>query len=397
MAEIIEGIIWNNVSRNLNDLTPYEYNPRKISKADLKLLRKNIEDVGYHHRIAVDTDNTIIAGHQRWDVLKQLGFESAEVLVPSQKLTPEQFQQVNITDNVSNGDWVQEMLNDHFNRGDLIEWGMKEEQLLTIQELDPKVGLTDDDSIPEVIEPISKLGDLYELGEHRLLCGDSTNITDVERLMGGDLADMVFTDPPYNVDYEGNTADKLKIQNDAMGDDEFVKFLNDAFTSYFMVMKKTASIYVCHASTKQIIFQQALESAGFSVRNQIVWAKNHFSWGLGRYKYKHEPIFYCHFEGESDAWYGDKTATTLWEVARPAANKVHPTMKPIELIEIALLNSSKQGDLILDLFGGSGSTLVASHKRNRKCYTMELDPIYVDVIVKRWEEYAGLKANLVSQ
>jgi len=232
------------------------------------------------------------------------------------------------------------------------------------------------------------------LGEPRVLCGDATDLESVRRLMAGEQADLVFTDPPYNVDYEGYTNEKLTIQGDRMKPEEFRRFLHESFAAYRAVVKPGASLYVCHASSVQREFQDALEAAGFEVRCQIIWAKNTFAWGFGRYKFQHEPIFYCHLAGESDAWYGDKSQSTLWQEKKPAANRLHPTMKPVELIERALLNSSKGGDIVVDLFGGSGSTLIACERRNRNARLMELDPRYADVICRRWQEYTGQQAVL---
>src|SRR5450631_860772 len=212
--------------------------------------------------------------------------------------------------------------------------------------------------------------------------------------MAGEAADLVFTDPPFNVDYEGYTEKRLKIQGDRMSDADFKRFLEGAFRSCRAAIKPGASLYVCHSSSSQREFQNALESAGLEVRCQIIWAKNTFAWGFGRYKFQHEPIFYCHVAGQSDAWYGDKTQSTLWQEKKPAANRLHPTMKPVELIERALLNSSKAGDLVVDFFGGSGSTLIACERCNRKARLMEIDPRYVDVIVRRWQEYTGREATL---
>jgi DNA modification methylase len=212
--------------------------------------------------------------------------------------------------------------------------------------------------------------------------------------MAGDAADLIFTDPPYNVDYEGYTEDHLKIKGDRMADGQFKQFLEATFRSCRSVVKPGASLYVCHSSSWQREFQNALEAAGFAVRCQIIWAKNTFAWGFGRYKFQHEPMFYCHVAGEKDSWYGNKSQSTLWEEKKPAANRLHPTMKPVELIERALLNSSKAGDVVADLFGGSGSTLVACERRNRKSRLMELDPCYADVICQRYSDYVGRPAVL---
>ena len=230
--------------------------------------------------------------------------------------------------------------------------------------------------------------------QHRVLAGDSTSLDATQRLCGATKANLVFTDPPYNVDYEGYTEEKLKIEGDKMDDEKFKVFLADVFTSYRKVVDAGTSMYVCHPSSLQREFQEAIETAGFAVRTQIIWAKNTFAWGFARYKFQHEPIFYCHLKGASDPWYGDKSQSTLWEVKKPAANRLHPTMKPIELIERALLNSSQPGDVVLDLFGGSGSTLIACQKNGRSALLMELDPKYVDVIVTRWQEFAGKQATL---
>src|SRR5579863_5197559 len=212
------------------------------------------------------------------------------------------------------------------------------------------------------------------------------------RLMADDTADLIFIDPPYNVDYEGYTQERLKIKGDRMSDAEFKLFLAAAFGSCRAIVKPGASLYVCHSSSWQRESQDALEAAGFEVRCQIIWAKNTFAWGFGRYKFQHEPIFYCHVAGQKDPWYGDKSQSTLWEEKKPSANRLHPTMKPVELIERALTNSSKAGDLVLDPTAGSGSTLIACEKAGRIANLAEIDPKYVDVIVTRWEQFTGRKA-----
>ena len=258
-------------------------------------------------------------------------------------------------------------------------------------------GLTDEDSVPELPQtPVSVTGDLWILGDHRLVVGDATKDADVAKLMAGEAADLVCIDPPYNVDYEGYTEEKLTIKGDRMSDAEFKQFLAAAFGSCRAIVKPGASLYVCHSSSWQREFQDALEAAGFEVRCQIIWAKNTFAWGFGRYKFQHEPIFYAHVSGEKDPWYGDKSQSTLWEEKKPAANRIHPTAKPVELIERALLNSSKSGDIVADLFGGSGTTLIACERRNRKARLMEIDPKYADCIVQRYQEYTGKHAVLDS-
>jgi DNA modification methylase len=253
----------------------------------------------------------------------------------------------------------------------------------------------DENAVPDPPEdPVSQAGDLYLLGDHRLLMGDATNHSDVMRLLAGECADLVFTDPPYNVDYEGYTEDRLTIIGDSMSETDFKEFLAKAFRACASAMKPSASMYVCHASCWQREFQNAIEAAGFKVRSQVMWVKNTFGWGFARYKFQHEPMFYCHFAGHTDEWYGDRRQTTVWQEDKPFANRLHPTMKPVELIERALINSSKVGDIVLDLFGGSGSTLIGCERLRRKARLMEIDPKYADVIVQRWQDQTGKKAIL---
>jgi DNA modification methylase len=277
--------------------------------------------------------------------------------------------------------------------------GFEDEELARLLAAQDAVeGLTDEDAVPELPEsPTSRAGDLWVLGEHKLLLGDATKHSDVVRLMAGDVADLVFTDPPYNVDYEGYTEQKLKIKGDRMSDADFKQFLEAAFRGVRTAVKPGASLYVCHSSSWQREFQSALEAAGFAVRCQTIWAKNTFAWGFGRYKFRHEPLFYGHVAGQKDPWYGDKTQSTLWEEkSRPRIGfiRIHPTAKPVELIEHALLNSSKTGDIVADLFGGSGSTLIACERRGRRARLMEIDPKYADCIVRRFQEYSGKSAVL---
>jgi DNA modification methylase len=226
------------------------------------------------------------------------------------------------------------------------------------------------------------------------LCGDATLKADRDRLMGDQRADLGVTDPPYNVAYEGYTEERLTMPGDRMSQEQFRQFLAGAFDGYGAILQPGASLYVCHASSWQRDFQSALEQAGFAIRCQIIWAKSHFAWGFGRYKYQHEPIFYCHLAGQQDRWYGDKSQSTLWEAGKPAANRDHPTAKPVELIERAIRNSSQRGELVADLFGGSGTTLIACQRLGRKSRLMEIDPQYTDVIIRRYQQFAGQKAVL---
>ena len=386
----------------IDRLIPWVRNPRTHSDAQVSEIAASIEAFGFNNPILVDTKAGIIAGHGRLLAAQKLGLTEIPVIVLDH-LTEAQKRAYIIADNqlAINAGWNEDLLRaelaalqaEDFDVGVI---GFEDEELARLLAAqDATEGLTDEDAVPALPEtPTSALGDLWVLGTHKLLVGDATLPANVERLMAGDAADLIFTDLPYNVDYEGYTKEHLKIKGDRMSAAEFKQFLESAFRSCRTAVKPGASLYICHSSSWQREFQNALEAAGFQVRCQIIWAKNTFAWGFGRYKFQHEPIFYLHVTGEKDAWYGNKSQSTLWQENKPAANRLHPTMKPVELIERALLNSCKAGDLVADLFGGSGSTLIACERRNRKARLMELDPKYADVIAQRWQEYTGKQAKL---
>jgi DNA modification methylase len=361
----------------------------------------SIREFGFNNPVLVDTAAGIIAGHGRLLAARKLALAEVPVIVLDH-LSEAQKRAYILADNrlAELAGWDDEMLRLELEAlkeldFDFTVTGFDEAELgRLLAEQAAQQGLTDEDDCPEVQEDVvSAPGDLWLLGDHRLLVGDSTKRDDVARLMAGESADAVFTDPPYNVDYEGYTEERLKIAGDKMTAGQFQQFLGAVFSNYRSLMKPGASIYVCHSSSWQREFQNAIEAAGLAVRCQIIWAKNTFAWGFGRYKFQHEPIFYCHVADQSDAWYGDKSQSTLWHENKPAANRLHPTMKPVELVERALLNSSKAGDVVVDLFGGSGTTMIAAERRNRKARLMELDPKYADVIVRRWQEYTGQVAT----
>ena len=245
-------------------------------------------------------------------------------------------------------------------------------------------------------EPKAKLGDIYQLGNHRLMCGDSTKLEDVKALMNGVQADMLLTDPPYNVNYEGNTKDKLKIKNDNMDDANFRKFLVDAFRNADAVMKKGAVFYIWHADTEGYNFRGACRDSEWKVRQCLIWRKNAMVMGRQDYHWKHEPCLYGWKEGASHLWAADRKQTTVLEFDKPLRNDMHPTMKPITLFDYQIKNNTKGDDIVLDLFGGSGTTIMACEQNGRKGYLMEFDPKYVDVIIDRWEQYTGEKAVLLN-
>jgi DNA modification methylase len=383
-------------------LIPWAKNPRTHSNAQVAQIAASIAEFGFNNPILVGTKAGIIAGHGRLLAAQKLGLEEVPVIVLDH-LSEAQKRAYIIADNqlALNAGWDEDLLRAELaalqaEDFDLNLIGFEDDELARLLATqDAAEGLTDEDAVPELPQsPVSVTGDLWVLGDHKLLVGDATKQADVDRLMPGTYADLVFTDPPYNVDYEGYTEDHLKIRGDRMSAAEFKQFLENAFQAYRTVAKPGASLYVCHSSSWQREFQNALESAGFEVRCQIIWAKNTFAWGFGRYKFQHEPIFYAHVAQQKDPWYGDKSQSTLWEEKKPAANRIHPTAKPVELVERALLNSSKAGDIVADLFGGSGSTLIGCERRGRKARLMEIDPKYADCIVQRYQEYTGKEAVL---
>ena len=365
----------------LDRLIPFARNPRTHSDAQVAQIAASIDEFGFNNPILVDTKAGIIAGHGRLLAARKLGLKEVPVIVLDH-LSEAQKRAYIIADNklAENAGWDDDLLRSELaalqeESFDISVIGFDDEELARLLAAqDATEGLTDEDAVPPLPEnPVSHTGDLWILGDHKLLVGDATNQGDVAKLMAGDAADLVFTDPPYNVDYEGYTEQHLKIKGDRMSDSEFKRFLEAAFRSCRSVVKSGASLYVCHSSSWQREFQNALESAGFEVRCQIIWAKNTFAWGFGRYKFQHEPIFYAHVAQQKDPWYGDKSQSTLCEEKKPAANRIHPTAKPVELIERALVNSSKAGDIIADPFGGSGSTLIGCERRGRRARMMEID------------------------
>jgi DNA modification methylase len=386
---------------SIDRFVPYARNPRKNDDA-VDRMSASIREFGFKIPVLARNDGEVVDGHLRLKAARKLGISEIPVIL-CDEWTDAQVKAFRLMVNRSVGwaEWDEELLGLELLelKGldfDLDLTGFDSKELdAYLAGIDLGAGLTDEDAAPELPEyPVSRLGDLWVLGRHRVLCGDARKSDDIDRLMAGEKADLVFTDPPYNVDYTGYTKDKLTIQGDCMSKAEFSRFLATTLEQYRRIIKPGASLYICHASSVQRAFEEAIEAAGFDIRCQLIWAKNTFAWGFGRYKFQHEPIFYCHVAGQKDAWYGDKSQSTLWQEKKPAANRFHPTTKPVELIERALVNSSKAGDCVGDLFGGSGSTLIACEHRDRHARLMEIDPRYADVIVRRWQDYTGRAAQL---
>lgn len=384
----------NIIEMKIGDIIPYEKNPRKNDEA-VKYVAESIKQFGFKVPIVIDKNNVIVAGHTRYKASKKLGLKEVPCIV-ADDLTEEQIKAYRLADNkvAELAEWDFDLLGEELDGIldiDMCDFGfeaLEDEEEAEVVEDDFEVEL------PE--EPRAKLGDVYQLGNHRLMCGDSTSITDVEKLMGGDLADMLLTDPPYNVDYEGKTKDKLKIENDKMDNDNFRQFLIDAFSNADMVMKAGAVFYIWHADSEGYNFRGACFDVGWKVRQCLIWNKNSMVMGRQDYHWKHEPCLYGWKDGAGHLWASDRKQTTVISFDRPTRNDLHPTMKPVPLFDYQIKNNTKGEDIVLDLFGGSGTTIMACEQNERRAYTMEFDPRYVDVIINRWEQFTGRKAVLLN-
>jgi len=405
------------------ELSGADYNPRLWLESDVKNLKESIKRFGIVDPIIVNSaperKNVIIGGHFRFRIAKEMGYATVPVVyldIPDIKKEME----LNVRLNKNTGRWDAELLA-NFDDLMLQDIGFESNELDRIFKLRDNAN---DDDVPAVpVEPKAKPGEIYRLGQNRIMCGDSTKPEDVARLMAGAQAALVFTDPPYNVNYSGRGEETSnKIENDNMDADSFREFLKAAFRNYHAVMKDTAALYCCYASRTHREFEDSLNASGFEVRNQIIWVKIVASMGWGDYRWKHEPMFYCHKRGGSLEFYGDRSQytewteektdeellkmmkamirkeengnSTVWRFNRDTGYR-HPTQKPVDLVTKAIVNSSKRGDIVLDLFMGGGSTLIAAEKTSRIAYGMELDPKYIDVIIDRWEKHTEMKAERI--
>lgn len=379
----------------LKNLKPYENNPRKNDDA-VKYVAESIKEFGFKVPIVIDKNNVIVAGHTGYKAAKKLKMSEVPCII-ADDLTDEQIKAFRLADNkvAEKAEWDFDLLNAELD--DIIDLDMElfgfEDALQDYAE----EAVEDEFEVELPPEPKSKLGDIYQLGNNRLMCGDSTVLKDVEKLMGGEQADMLLTDPPYNVNYEGKTKDKLKIKNDQMGNDNFRQFLTDAFSNADMVMKPGAVFYIWHADSEGYNFRGACFDAGWTVRQCLIWNKNSMVMGRQDYQWKHEPCLYGWKEGAGHLWASDRKQTTVINFDKPTRNDMHPTMKPIPLFDYQIKNNTKGGDVVLDLFGGSGTTIMACEQNGRRGYSMEYDPRYVDVIVDRWEKFTGAKAVLLNK
>ena len=399
------------VKRKITELIAAEYNPRKINKVQEQDLKDSLTRFGLVDPIIININeerkNIVIGGHQRLRVWADLG--NTEIDCNQLDLTLDKERELNIRLNKNGGSFDDELVKEYFDYEELTEWGFTPDELFDKEETTAD-GLIDDDEIPEAKESKVKRGDIWQLGNHRIMCGDSTSSDDVAKLMNGEKADMVFTDPPYNVDFRGQelsntTKDGKKIlnhkgantkheniKNDKLKDEEFILFMKEVLKNIKLYNK--GAWYFTFCDLKLDLLLLPLKEIGFIWKSIIIWNKNQATLSGKDYKSRYEPIVYG---SPNNSFYGERyKQEDVWEFQRTLKNDLHPTMKPIPLIENAVKNSSKVNMKILDLFLGSGSTLIAAEKLNRKCYGMELDEKYCDVIIERWEQFTGLKAEKIN-
>ena len=439
----------NTEKRSIKDLRPAEYNPRKTltpEDAEYQKIKRSIERFGYIDPIIINKDGTIIGGHQRYSVLSELGYTEIDVVVVD--LSKEDEKALNVALNKISGEWDELKLRDLLVELDLGDYDIsltgfdsKElEELIELTTFEPEVSEDEFDSETAYSDsvsdgPLVKQGEVWQLGRHRLMCGDSTVISDVKKLMGGEMMDLIITDPPYNVNYEEKAAalnvwrpnnnGAMEIENDTMSNEDFYTFLLKAYTNMVEYMRAGAVIYVFHADSEGLNFRKAFVDAGLKLSQCLIWEKNNFVLGWSDYKWRHEPILYGWKEGAKHYFVNDHTQdtvileddvdfesmkkpdliqyikdlmhryadqTTVIFEKKPMSSALHPTMKPLELVGKLMKNSSKQGWNVADFFGGSGSTLMAAEQLGRNAYLMEYDEHYASVIIKRWEDFTGQQA-----
>lgn len=435
--------------RKLEDLKPAEYNPRKAltpEDSEWQKIKNSIEKFEYIDPIIINQDGTIIGGHQRYSVMTALGYDEIDVVVLD--LSKEDEKALNIALNKISGEWDNLKLKDLLLELDLGDYDISItgfdnndlENLVELFEVEPEVSEDDydaDEAYEDAVKngPIVKQGEVWQLGRHKLMCGSSTDINDVKKLLGGDMLDLIITDPPYNVNYEEkaealneyrpNNNGAMKIENDLMGDEEFYSFLFKAYSNMYEYMRAGAAIYVFHADSEGLNFRKAFVDVGLKLSECLIWEKNNFVLGRCDYHWRHEPILYGWKEGAAHYFINDRTQDTIlleddvdFEAMKkqdliqyikdmqnkyhdqtsviyekkPMSSSLHPTMKPLELIGKLMKNSSKKDWNVGDFFGGSGSTLMAAEQLGRTAFVMEFDEHYASVIIDRWEQYTGQKA-----
>lgn len=379
----------NIIEKPINEVIPYEKNPR-INDNAVPAVMKSIEEFGFKVPIVIDKNGIIVTGHTRLKAAKKLGMKTVPCIV-ADDLTPEQIKAFRLADNkvAEAAEWDMELLNEELDG--IIDIDMSDFNFGDITDSPSSEDVVEDDgeNIELPSEPKTRLGDIWMIGRHKLMCGDATSEDVLKRLMGGDKVDMYLTDPPYNVAYEGKTEDKLTIQNDSMEDSAFYQFLVDSFVAADSVMNEGAAFYVWHADSEGYNFRGACRAVEWELRECLIWNKNTMVLGRQDYQWKHEPCLYGWKGGAAHNWYGDRKQTTVIDMNKPNRNAEHPTMKPVQLFAYLMENSSKPGDIILDSFCGSGTTLIACEQMGRVARVLELDPKYCDVIIKRYINLVG--------
>ena len=393
----------------MNEIKFDKRNYRKHGDKNKKLIKKSLDELGAGRSIVIDNDGEIIGGNgvfEAWGdkpvkVIETDGSELVVVKRTDLSTDDEKRKKLAVMDNSTSdsSEFDLVLLQDDFEVPDLQDMG------IDIPDIEVAQTEVEEDEVPEQVATRCKRGDIWQLGKHRLMCGDSTSSDDVEKLMNGEKADLLFTDPPYGVSYEKKTKEVLKsksytkIQHDDLTLDQFQDFLYDVFTNAFSSLKDTASYYVfsCQGGDQEMMMMMMMRECGLPCRHQIIWVKDAPVFSMGRldYDYKHEPILYGWVKKHDFKRKGSQDKS-VWEFKR-TENKLHPTMKPVELVVNALMNSTDELENVLDLFGGSGSTLIACEQTKRKCYTMELDEHYCDVIIQRWENLTGQTAELINE
>ena len=393
----------------INELKNDHKNARKRTDRSSALIKESLKKYGAGRSIVIDEENRILAGNGTIAGARAAGIKNVRVIetegdeiiaVKRKGLSEDQKVGLALADNRTSdlSEWDKEMLHQLSEDHDIDPWFTKEDlaEILGEPDIIPSEGVTDPDEVPETPEePTVQFGEVWKLGNHKLLCGDSTDQNQLQPLMENELADLWLTDPPYNVNYEGATADKLKIQNDNQSDAEFRQFLASAYTVAHLYLNDGASFYIWHADSEGYNFRGAAKDANLQIRQCLIWVKSSMVMGRQDYHWQHEPCLYGWKKGASHFWNADRKQTTEMNFDKPNRNKEHPTMKPVDLIQYQMSNSTKPNHIVLDTFGGSGTTLIAAERIQRQARLVELDPKYCDVIIKRWENFTGNKAERV--
>ena len=375
-------------------------NPRFITEDEYKALVDSLraDNLTGVLQVKVYQHNNqwiVLDGNMRLKALQVLQIDEVQCLIVPEGTDARTLRKIVLDSNSNFGQWDWDMLSDQWDMDELDAAGIDIPDLGGAKPTNTEAEDVEEDDFDETTNEIKtrcQAGDIWQLGEHKLLCGDSTKEADIARLMGNEKADLWITDPPYNVNYEGGTDEKLKIANDNMNSGDFFEFLKAAFTTAVKVLKEGCSFYMWYASREHVNFETALNAAGLTVREQLIWNKSSLVLGRFDYHFKHEPCLYGWKDGASHNWYNDRSQTTVMDFEKPRKNDLHPTMKPVPLFAYQIANSSKKGDIVLDTFGGSGTTIIACENLGRKARSVELDPHYCDVILARWEKLTGKEA-----